>query len=35
MHCKSTKEEWDKLNKSYEGDEKFKQAKLQTFQNEI
>jgi len=30
MHCKSTKEIWDKLKKIYEGDDKVKKAKLQT-----
>jgi hypothetical protein len=30
MHCKSTKELWDKLKVIYEGDSKVKQAKLQT-----
>jgi len=29
-HCKSAKEIWDKLKIIYEGDGKFKQAKLQT-----
>jgi hypothetical protein len=28
MHCKSTKEIWDKLEFVYEGDEKVKEAKL-------
>jgi hypothetical protein len=31
MHCKSTKEIWDKLKFIYEGDGKVKQAKLQTY----
>jgi hypothetical protein len=29
MHCESTKEMWDKLKTIYEGDEKFKETKLQ------
>ena len=32
MHYKSTKEVWVKLNRSHEGDDKVKKAKLQTFQ---
>jgi hypothetical protein len=31
MHCKSTKEIWDKLKFIYEGDRKVKKAKLQTY----
>ena len=31
MHFESTKEMWDKLISSYEGEEKFKDAKLQTY----
>jgi len=31
MHCKSAKDVWEKLNQSHEGDDKVKQAKLQTF----
>ena len=31
MHCKSTKEIWDKLKAIYEGDGKVKQEKLQTY----
>jgi hypothetical protein len=31
MHCKSTKEIWDKLQILYEGDSKVKKAKLQTY----
>jgi hypothetical protein len=31
MHCISTKEDWDKLQIFYEGDEKVKEAKLQTY----
>jgi hypothetical protein len=30
-HCKSAKEIWDKLQNIYEGDTKFKAAKLQTY----
>ena len=31
MHLESTKEMWDKLVSSYEGNEKVKDAKLQTY----
>jgi hypothetical protein len=31
MHCESAKEIWDKLKNIYEGDDKVKEAKLQTF----
>jgi hypothetical protein len=31
MHCKSKKEIWDKLKIIYEGDNKFKQEKIQTY----
>jgi hypothetical protein len=31
MHCSSVKDIWDKLQNVYEGDEKFKVAKLQTY----
>ena len=31
MHLESTKEMWDKLINSYEGNEKVKDAKLQTY----
>jgi hypothetical protein len=31
VHCKSTKEIWEKLQIIYEGDAKVKQAKLQTY----
>ena len=31
MHHKSTKELWDKLISSYKGNEKLKDAKLQTY----
>jgi hypothetical protein len=30
-HCKSAKEIWDKLQNIYEGDSKFKEAKLKTY----
>jgi hypothetical protein len=30
-HCKSAKYIWDKLRNIYEGDSKFKAAKLQTY----
>jgi hypothetical protein len=35
MHCKSTKEIWDKLKVIYEGDSKVKQAKLQTYRTQF
>jgi hypothetical protein len=31
MNCKSTKEIWDNLEVVYEGDDKVKEAKLQTY----
>lgn len=31
MHCKSTKEPWNKLKICYKGDGKIKEAKLQTY----
>jgi hypothetical protein len=31
MHYKSAKEIWDKMDVIYEGDSKFKEAKLQTY----
>ena len=31
MKCTTTKEFWEKLNRIYEGDEKVKKAKFQTF----
>ena len=31
MHCTSTKEIWDKPKNVYEGDDKVKEAKLQTY----
>jgi hypothetical protein len=30
MHCKSTKKNWDKLQNIHEGDDKVKEATLQT-----
>ena len=35
MHCTSTKEIWDKLKNVYEGDEKIKEAKLQTYRGQF
>jgi hypothetical protein len=35
IHCKSTKEIWDKLKVIYEGDGKLKQAKLQTYRGKF
>jgi hypothetical protein len=34
-HCKSAKEIWDKLRNIYEGDTKFKDAKLQTYRGQF
>jgi hypothetical protein len=34
-HCKSAKEIWDKLQNIYEGDTKFKAAKLQTYRGQF
>ena len=34
-HCKSTKEIWDKLQNIYEGDSKFKVAKIQTYRGQF
>jgi hypothetical protein len=31
IHSKTSKDMWDKLNRSYEGNEKVKDAKLQTY----
>jgi hypothetical protein len=31
MHCKSSEEIWDRLEVVYEGDDKVKEAKLQTY----
>jgi hypothetical protein len=35
MHCDSAKDIWDKLQNVYEGDEKFKGAKLQTYRGKF
>jgi hypothetical protein len=35
MHCDSAKEIWDKLKNVYEGDAKFKGAKLQTYKGQF
>ena len=35
MHCKTTKEIWDKLQTIYEKDIKVKRAKLQTFKTQF
>ena len=35
MHCESTKEIWDKLKNIYEGDDKVKGAKLQTYRGQF
>jgi len=35
MHCTSAKEIWDKLKNVYEGDEKIKEAKLQTYRGQF
>ena len=35
MHCESAKEIWDKLKNIYEGDEKVKGAKLQTYRGQF
>ena len=35
MHCESAKEIWDKLNNIYEGDDKVKGAKLQTYRGQF
>ena len=35
MCCASPKEIWDKLQKIYEGDEKFKKEKLQTYRGQF
>jgi hypothetical protein len=34
-HCKSAKEIWDNLRNIYEGDTKFKEAKLQTYRGQF
>jgi hypothetical protein len=35
MHCKSAKEIWDKLEVVYEGDDKVKEAKIQTYRTQF
>jgi hypothetical protein len=35
MHCKTTKDIWDKLQNIYEGDTKFKGAKSQTLRTKF
>ena len=35
MHCEYSKEIWDKLNNIYEGDDKVKGAKLQTYRGQF
>jgi hypothetical protein len=35
MHCKSTKEIWDRLEVVYEGDSKVKEVKLQTYRTQF
>jgi hypothetical protein len=35
IHCKSSKEIWDKLQNIYEGDSKFKAEKLQTYRGQF
>jgi uncharacterized lipoprotein YehR (DUF1307 family) len=35
MHCKSEKEIWEKLKVIYEGDNKFKEAKVQTYRTQF
>ena len=35
MHCTSTKEIWEKLQVIYEGDERVKQTKLQTYRGQF
>ena len=35
MHCDTTKEVWDKLKNIYEGDDKVKEAKLQTYRGQF
>jgi hypothetical protein len=35
VHCKSTKEIWDKIQNIYEGDSKVKEAKLQTYRGQF
>ena len=35
MHCKSSKELWNKLKSCYEGDNKVKKAKLKTYRGQL
>ena len=35
MQCPSAKEMWDKLQMTYEGDRKFKEAKIQTYRGQF
>ena len=35
MHCETMKEIWDKLKKNYEGDDKVKGVKLQTYRGQF
>ena len=35
MHCETAKEIWDKLKNFYEGDDKVKGAKLQTYRGQF
>jgi hypothetical protein len=35
MNCSSAKEIWEKIQNIYEGDEKFKETKLQTFRGQF
>ena len=35
MHCETAKEIWDRLKNIYEGDDKFKGAKLQTYRGQF
>ena len=35
MHCETVKEIWDKIKNIYEGDEKFKGEKLQTYRGQF
>jgi hypothetical protein len=35
MHCKPTKEIWDKLEVVYQGDNKVKKAKIQTYRTQF
>lgn len=35
MHCSSTKEVWEKLNKIYYGNDKVRRAKIQTLREKF